>query len=354
MEGNKCTELGDGVARLRRLQGPLRGTGPSAKKGKAMRIEHINEFIVLAHYANYTAAAKALYISQPTLSSHIAGLEKELGAPLFERSSSQVKLTPVGREFLKGSNDIIARYDAMIRSINKLKRRQSVTVRMATFTDHRLVSQILRIMRQDLIKHHPDIELEVVDVVMSDPLKDILEGRLDLAFILDDYGELPPGLAAETIQSDPLVGIVSKQSPLAQRESLSLADLQGTRALVPGLVNNHWMIDSTEKLLEDNGVYVDLTERYFDSIADLYDLDFQEGIYLDSTNAAASLSPAKLRDYRVLPFEEGLAFADVAVYDPQKESPAIRTVIQVLKQSTQLLNESEKTLRGEVAESNEK
>ena len=55
-----------------------------------------------------------LYISQPTLSRHIASLEKQLKVPLFKRSKSGVELTDAGKKFYFHSVKLITAYDEFV------------------------------------------------------------------------------------------------------------------------------------------------------------------------------------------------------------------------------------------------
>ena len=57
-------------------------------------------FLTVQRTLNFTAAAKELYCTQPALSYQIRSLEKELGLPLFERSTTRVVLTAAGRAFV--------------------------------------------------------------------------------------------------------------------------------------------------------------------------------------------------------------------------------------------------------------
>lgn len=62
-----------------------------------MNLSQLNYFKKLAEVLHYTRAAQELFITQPTLSGAILSLEKELGAPLFERNGRSVLLTPTAR-----------------------------------------------------------------------------------------------------------------------------------------------------------------------------------------------------------------------------------------------------------------
>lgn len=64
-----------------------------------MNLYHLRYFITLAHLEHYTKAAEKLMITQPSLSSAISSLEKELGVSLFEKEGRNVVLTKCGKMF---------------------------------------------------------------------------------------------------------------------------------------------------------------------------------------------------------------------------------------------------------------
>ena len=65
-----------------------------------MTLEQMREFVILAEERNYLVAADMLYSTQATLSRHIMAMEKELGFPLFTRSTKKIELTQEGSRFL--------------------------------------------------------------------------------------------------------------------------------------------------------------------------------------------------------------------------------------------------------------
>jgi len=72
-----------------------------------MDFKQLEAFISVAKLRSFSKAANAIYLSQPTISSHISSLEKELKIQLFDRTSKEVNLTPAGESFLQYANDII-------------------------------------------------------------------------------------------------------------------------------------------------------------------------------------------------------------------------------------------------------
>src|SRR5687767_213130 len=64
-----------------------------------MELNQLRYFAKVAELGNFTRAAEACHVSQPSLSQQIAKLEYELGHPLFERLGRGVRLTDAGRQF---------------------------------------------------------------------------------------------------------------------------------------------------------------------------------------------------------------------------------------------------------------
>lgn len=65
-----------------------------------MELTDIRCVVAVADHGSFTAAARALGYAQPSLSRRIAGLERELGTPLFHRLGREIALTPAGEAFL--------------------------------------------------------------------------------------------------------------------------------------------------------------------------------------------------------------------------------------------------------------
>ncbi len=82
-----------------------------------MKIEHLNEFLVLCDSMNYSKAAKTLFMSQPSLSTHIQNLEKEVGTALIERGDRRIRLTECGKIFLENAQIIVKQHERMIEEI---------------------------------------------------------------------------------------------------------------------------------------------------------------------------------------------------------------------------------------------
>ena len=77
-----------------------------------MQIETLREFIAVVQYGSFTGAAKALYLSQPTLSKHIAAFEKQIGYKLFFDERPLI-LTEAGRIPLEYARSVVSPTEPM-------------------------------------------------------------------------------------------------------------------------------------------------------------------------------------------------------------------------------------------------
>src|SRR5699024_1637107 len=76
-----------------------------------MTINEIKSFLAIYKYKSISQAALSLYITQPTLSARMTGLEKKMGTKLFHRSWQGVELTQNGKIFLPHAVKTLANYE---------------------------------------------------------------------------------------------------------------------------------------------------------------------------------------------------------------------------------------------------
>ncbi|HON42004.1 MAG TPA: selenium metabolism-associated LysR family transcriptional regulator [Bacillota bacterium] len=99
-----------------------------------MDIRQLAIFVSIANHGTFTAAGKALYISQPTVSVQMAALEKELGVALFERQSRGIALTPAGKILKRYAEDILMLKDQAVAAMGRYKHDVSGRLRVIAST----------------------------------------------------------------------------------------------------------------------------------------------------------------------------------------------------------------------------
>ncbi|WP_179404817.1 transcriptional regulator CynR [Burkholderia guangdongensis] len=110
-----------------------------------MLLRHIRYFLAVAEHRNFTHAAQALHVSQPTLSQQIRQLEDMLGVTLFDRSGRTVRLTEFGDTYARHARAALHELDAGQRALHDVADLTSGTLRLAmtpTFTAYLIGSLV--------------------------------------------------------------------------------------------------------------------------------------------------------------------------------------------------------------------
>jgi DNA-binding transcriptional LysR family regulator len=87
--------------------------GATATMETGMDLQDLRSFQALAEELSFTAAARRLHVSQPSLSKRLQRLERRLGVTLFERTTSTVSLTPAGAWLLSRATALLAEWQAV-------------------------------------------------------------------------------------------------------------------------------------------------------------------------------------------------------------------------------------------------
>ena len=95
-----------------------------------MQIQQMRYVLAAAEKKSFSAAAKALFLSQPSLSQQILHLEKELGVSLFVRHSKSVSLTEAGEQFVTAARRILNEVDQLAENMKKYSILEAGTLRI--------------------------------------------------------------------------------------------------------------------------------------------------------------------------------------------------------------------------------
>ena len=97
-----------------------------------MELRQLEYVVAVAEAGHFTRAAATLHVAQPSLSQQIRALERELGTPLFERTSRRVRLTAAGESFLPYARQALAAVDDARRELREQQTAPSGRVTLGT------------------------------------------------------------------------------------------------------------------------------------------------------------------------------------------------------------------------------
>ncbi|GAA1988308.1 LysR family transcriptional regulator [Catenulispora subtropica] len=193
-------------------------------------------FREVAGKRSFTQAATLLNISQPAVSQHVARLEKELGFPLLERTSRQVRLTAAGEVFLRHVDTLLTGLDDARRELTALATSASGQVRMVVFPSAAATFAPSAI--GEFRTTYPGVSVAMSEADPPVGVPRLLAGDVDLAVVYDyPLLGLPRDsrLGWESLGLDAMAAAVRADSPLATATgSLPLARLAAEDWIVPG------------------------------------------------------------------------------------------------------------------------
>jgi LysR family cyn operon transcriptional activator len=178
-----------------------------------MLLRHIRYLLAVAEHANFTRAAQALHVSQPTLSLQIRQLEEMLGAQLFDRSGRMVRLTDAGEVYLHHARRALRDLEEGRRAIHDVQDLARGSLRLAmtpTFTAYLIGPLIERFNAA-----YPALAVDVREMPQDRMEEALAEDRLDLGIA---FAELRSDeMDSRTLYMETLSLVVGHGHPLAAR-----------------------------------------------------------------------------------------------------------------------------------------
>ncbi|WP_256250282.1 LysR family transcriptional regulator [Mycobacterium malmoense] len=192
----------------------------------SVELRHLEYFLAVVDNLSFTRAAERLHVVQSGVSATIKALERELGAQLLVRGPAGVALTLAGQEFVpharatidaaRAAKDAVAATRGAIRGI----------VTLGTLTAISVID--IPTLLADLHARHPGVvvHLRAASAGSAGLAQQLRDGHLDVAFLV--FTDPPPvDLDARLVAAVPLLLVVPADHPLAQRDSVPLAELAG-------------------------------------------------------------------------------------------------------------------------------
>jgi len=187
-----------------------------------MELRHLEYFVAVAEERSFTRAAERVHISQSGVSAQIRQLEREVGAPLFDRSTRTATLTVAGKAAVEHARTALAATVALTQAVGEVTDliRGRLTVGMVTGCTITPLFDALAAFH----RAHPGVDLCLLEGSSDRLVDDVRDGTLDLALV-GTAAHPPDGLDSLTVISERLVAAVPRDHPLAHRQRLTLHDL---------------------------------------------------------------------------------------------------------------------------------
>ena len=208
-----------------------------------MDIELMREFVVFSRYLNFSKAAGQLNMAQPTLSSHVASMERELGFELVHRGK-RLRLTPAGKRFCAEAERMVGDYNETIANCRAIAAQKAGTITFERPIRQGGIDREFDYLLLLFQEKHPAIAVRK-QTTPDLSLRDILEsGIADAAFVFndtielfgDEFAEDAVCLPAPDRERGPYFLWLDKSHPLAKLPEVRTDELEGCRFLIPSSI----------------------------------------------------------------------------------------------------------------------
>ncbi|QTE71923.1 LysR family transcriptional regulator [Clostridiales bacterium FE2011] len=195
-----------------------------------MTIQQLNYVITISEKGSLNKAAEVLYVTQPSLTSAVRELEKELGITLFNRGGKGVTLTNDGAEFIQYARQVVNQYDRLLEKYGKggnLRKKFGISCQHYSFAVKSFV---------EMVKHFDTDEYEfaIRESKTRDVIEDVTTGKSEVGILyLSDFNRKAIGkfLKSSQLEFHPLIKCepyvyLWKGHPLAKQKSIRLEELR--------------------------------------------------------------------------------------------------------------------------------
>ncbi|MDY7103929.1 MAG: LysR family transcriptional regulator [Actinomycetota bacterium] len=193
-----------------------------------MRNEALETFVAVHRAGSIVGATEALHLSQPAVSRRLAALERELGAPLFERLAAGLRPTTAGDALLPHAEAALAAEQDGVDAVRELTAQPIGPVTIAIVGS--LAGSWLTGALRDFARDHPDAELAITTATSAEVCDQVRRG--DAALGVSYATGVLPGLDVEPLFDEALVAVCAPDHHLAGRTVGSIADLADETWLV--------------------------------------------------------------------------------------------------------------------------
>ena len=183
-----------------------------------MELLQLSYFQVVARLEHMTRAAEELDVTQPSLSRSITQLEREIGAPLFDRHGRGLQLNQFGRMFLEHVNGVLRELEAATREVRDSAGLEQGSVSLAAGALHWLPEVLL-----PFLSTHPGVRFRLAQRSLREMIHLLNDGEIDYCFL----PAIPetPRTRWHHLRTAPISLVVPSSHRLANRMSVELQEV---------------------------------------------------------------------------------------------------------------------------------
>jgi DNA-binding transcriptional LysR family regulator len=194
-----------------------------------MDSNRLRHFVAVVDHGGFTAAAHAVYVSQPALSLAVKELEAELGVALFTRTGRRVQLTPAGMALLEPARQVLRDLETGQAAVDAVAGLRAGNMTMASLPT--LAADPVAPLVGAFRRRYPGVRIDLAAPDGTSELFDlVVSGTCELG--VTDARDIPEALESHPLGRQSLVLILPPGSDHVEGAEIDLATLRGTPFVV--------------------------------------------------------------------------------------------------------------------------
>lgn len=187
-----------------------------------MNTQQLTYVLAVAECRSFSKAAEKLYVTQPSLSQYIHGIEKQLGMKLFDRTLTPIRLTDAGELYVEWARRLLAMEEGMVNALNDLMEMGSGSVELgaSSFRIRCLLAKSIAVFHE----RYPAIRLSIREAEMGTLRELLLSGTLNFAIGTGQFDHKQ--FHVEPLAEERLYLAVSPRNPICESLPQPLTEAQ--------------------------------------------------------------------------------------------------------------------------------
>ncbi len=186
-----------------------------------MTLTQLEYALAVNRYRHFGKAAKACFVTQPTLSMQVQKLEDELGVILFDRSKSPILPTSEGEAVIEQARAVVREQKRLVDLVQRAGDDLAGDFRLAVIPT--LSTYILPLFLKTFVKKYPNLNL-IIEECKTEQIVDLLAGDgIDAGLLVTPLDE--DGLIERVLYYEPFYLFVALDHPLARKKKVAENDL---------------------------------------------------------------------------------------------------------------------------------
>lgn len=217
-----------------------------------MTLTEMRYIVALARERHFGKAAEACHVSQPTLSVALKKVEGQLGAALFERTASDVRITALGERIVAQAKRVLDEAVRLEEIADSTGDPLSGQLRVGII--YSIAPYLLPQFIPALHQQAPNMPLFLKEDFTGNLIPALKAGELDVIVIALPFAE--PGLVAQPVYEEPFRVVVPAAHPWSRREAIPADELDGQNLLLLGQGNcfRDQVLESCPRLTAPDGL----------------------------------------------------------------------------------------------------